>query len=229
MEVQPELPEARLLDGLVPVAAVVRPEQPPATRADEHAALWSSLGPSAQMVAKLRHDRRRHADLTHTRTRLRGPALDQAPRTSLVEPATTDEPSAQVEVVPAQLDQLPPPQPGERRHENKRSTPRTPGLRDRVDLIESRHRPLRALVLVCALDPARVPPQQLVINSGVHHRPQEPVRLRNGRCTRTVIQQVTTPALDPSWRQVNQIKPADPRVDLRAKRRLVPGNGATRR
>jgi hypothetical protein len=66
VEVQPELAEARVLDGLVPVPAVVRPQQPPATRADEHAALRPSLGPAPQMVTKIRHDRRGHPDLAHT-------------------------------------------------------------------------------------------------------------------------------------------------------------------
>src|SRR5262245_32351674 len=145
------------------------------------------------MATKLRHDGGRHPDLTHTRTGLRGPAFDQHPADLAGGTGDADEAVAQVEVVSAQLDQFPPAQSGERCHENKRSTPWTPGLRDGVDLIDRRHRPFRAPVLVGALDPAR---------------------LRNGRGTRPRIQQVTTPAPNPSWRQVHQIEPTDPGVDL---------------
>ena len=96
VDVQPELAQARLLDGLVPVPAVVRPEQPATTRADEHAALRPSLGPAPQMVTKVRHDRRGHSDLAHTGTGLRGPALDQHATYLAGGTGDSDEPVAQV-------------------------------------------------------------------------------------------------------------------------------------
>jgi hypothetical protein len=109
MELQAEVVEPGLVDGFLPAQPLAL------TRTDEHTAVWSLFGPSLEVRSQLRHDRFGNSDLTHTRSRLRRPALDQPAAQFAGRSSHAHEPGRQVQVVTAQLDQLAPPQAGGRR------------------------------------------------------------------------------------------------------------------
>ena len=92
-----------------------------------------------------------------------------------------DRPGVEVDVGPCQRQQLAPPQARESRGQHERPIPGPNVGGDVVHLTDGRDRAFGRFVLVGALHPARVPSDQLVINRRVHHRSQQPIRLRHRR------------------------------------------------
>jgi hypothetical protein len=131
------------------------------------------------------------------------------------------QPVVEVEIPPAQRDQLAPPQARHRRRDDERSVLRADGVRQRIDLSNARHRTLGCSPRVSTLDATWIPRDPPVVYSRVQNGAEQSVGLRNGLLGAPRAKQLGAPRTHGLGRDPGQRGATENRPDVQAVKALV--------
>ncbi|MFL6130451.1 MAG: hypothetical protein ACJ73E_15480 [Mycobacteriales bacterium] len=175
-----------------------------------------------QVSAEQRHKRRREGDEPPPGPRL-GRTLGDAAGHLDLSPLDPDRRRGEVQVGPPERRQLAPPQTPVRREQDQRDQSRRHPPGQLGDLRRRQRGSLGRMLLIGALDPARIPPDHIVVDRGMQHCPEQPVRLRRDADRHASGEQLGAPCPDARRLVVDHRKrhADEVRRDVKAEKPLV--------